>query len=157
VDRYDATVVFVPLEPSSRDLQHSHAVMSNMLSPQHAVVLKQPYTPGQLMALMERFEFAVGMRLHFLIFAATRRVPFVAMPYALKVTGFIEDMEMPMPPLKKVNSGRLIAHIDRSWDTREELRAHIDRWLPELKERARGTHQALVALIEATLAARPRI
>jgi polysaccharide pyruvyl transferase CsaB len=156
VDRYDADVVFVPLEPTSRDLQHSHAVVSKMLSPQHAAVLKQQYTSGELLALMERFEFAVGMRLHFLIFAATRRVPFVALPYALKVTGFIEDLEMTMPPLKKVDAGRLIAHIDRSWDTREELRAHIDRWLPELQERARATHQALVALIDATMAAGPR-
>jgi hypothetical protein len=61
-----------------------------------------------------------------------------------------------MPPLKKVDAGRLIAHIDRSWDTREDVRAHIDRWLPELKERARATHQALVALIDATMAAGPR-
>jgi polysaccharide pyruvyl transferase CsaB len=156
VDRYDADVVFVPLEPKSRDLQHSHAVVSKMLSPQHAAVLKQEYTSGELLALMERFEFAVGMRLHFLIFAATRRVPFVALPYALKVTGFIEDMEMAMPPLKKVDAGRLIAHIDRSWDTREELRAHIDRWLPELKERARANHQALAALLDAAMAAGPR-
>jgi polysaccharide pyruvyl transferase CsaB len=156
VDRYDADVLFVPLEPQSRDLQHSHAVVSRMLSPQHASVLKQPFTSGQILTLMKRFEFAVGMRLHFLIFAARQRVPFVALPYASKVTSFIEDLEMAMPPLTKVDAGRLIAHIDRSWDFRDELRARIDRALHGLQARARETHQALVTLLEATMTAPDR-
>lgn len=156
VDRYDADVVFVPLEPQSRDLQHSHAVVSQMLSPQHASVLKQPYTSGQVLTMMKRFEFAVGMRLHFLIFAARQRVPFVALPYASKVTGFIEDLDMVMPPLTKVDAGRLIAHIDRSWDFRGELRERIDGALDGLQARARETHQALVTLLEATMAAPAR-
>jgi polysaccharide pyruvyl transferase WcaK-like protein len=100
---------------------------------------------------MKRFEFAVGMRLHFLIFAARQRVPFVALPYASKVTSFIEDLEMAMPPLTMVDAGRLIAHIDRAWDFREELRARIDRALHRLQARARETHQALVTLLEATM------
>ena len=156
VDRYDADVLFVPLEPQSRDLQHSHAVVSQMLSPQHASVLNRPFTSGQILTLMKRFEFAVGMRLHFLIFAARQRVPFVALPYASKVTGFIEDLEMAMPPLTKVDAGRLIAHIDRSWDFRDELRARIDRSLDGLQARARKTHQALVTLLEATMSRKER-
>lgn len=152
VDRYDADIVFVPLEPKSRDLQHSHAVMSQMLSPQRATVLKQELSSPQVLSLMKHFEFAVGMRLHFLIFAARQHVPFVALPYASKVSGFIEDLEMEMPPLEKVDAGRLIAHIDRSWDFREDVRARIVRALPALQERARETHRALAGLLAATMA-----
>ena len=82
VDRYDADVVFVPMERSMLDTQHSHAVIAQMLRAQRATVLKGEYTSGQLLSLMSKFSFVLGMRLHFLIFAALRGVPFVALPYA---------------------------------------------------------------------------
>ncbi|HSU77558.1 MAG TPA: polysaccharide pyruvyl transferase family protein, partial [Burkholderiales bacterium] len=107
VDRFDADVVFVPMERSVLDSQHSHAVIARMLRAQRARVLNGEYTSGQLLSLMSHFSFAVGMRLHFLIFAALRGVPFVALPYAGKVAGFLEDLKLPAPPLNLVNPGRL--------------------------------------------------
>ena len=82
VDRYDADIVFVPMEPGSLDAQHSHAVIAQMLRAQRATVLKGRYSSSELLSLMGRFDFALGMRLHFLIFAALQGVPFVALPYA---------------------------------------------------------------------------
>ena len=107
VDRFDADVAFVPMERSVLDSQHSHAVIAKMLRAQRARVLNGEFTSGQLLSLMGHFDFAVGMRLHFLIFAALRGVPFVALPYAGKVAGFLEDLKLPSPPLHLVNPGRL--------------------------------------------------
>jgi polysaccharide pyruvyl transferase WcaK-like protein len=87
------------------------------------------------------------MRLHFLMFAALQRVPFVALPYASKVQGFLDALEMPMPPLQRVNAGQLIAHIDRWWDLRAELQARIDKVLPSLQERAAETNKLAVRLL----------
>lgn len=139
VDRFDADMVFVPFERQVLDVQHCHAVVSQMLRPQRAVVLKGEYTPGQMLTLVGNFAFAVGMRLHFLIFAAIAGVPFVALPYASKVMGFLEDVEMESPPLRLVNAGRLIAHIDQCWDRRRPLRAAIRRSVPVLQRRAEET------------------
>jgi polysaccharide pyruvyl transferase CsaB len=148
VDRYDADVVFVPMERKVLDMQHSHAVISKMLWPQRATVLKMHYTPGKLLSLMKHFVFAVGMRLHFLIFAALQGIPFVALPYASKVTGFLQELQMETPPLQLVNSGRLIAYIDRSWDQRKVLQARINRKLPALRERALETNRIAVSLLK---------
>lgn len=148
VDRYDADIVFVPMERKVLDMQHSHAVISKMLWPQRATVLKMHYTPGKLLSLMKHFSFAVGMRLHFLIFAALQGVPFVALPYASKVTGFLQELQMETPPLEMVNSGRLIAYIDRSWDQRKILQARINRKLPALRERALETNRIAVSLLK---------
>jgi len=137
VDRLDADLVFVPMEHNVLDVQHSHRVVAQMAYARRATVLKGDYTPGQLLSLVGHFVFAVGMRLHFLIFAALRQVPFVALPYAAKVTGLLESFEMASPPMQQVNAGQLIAHIDRSWDLRNELRDRIVRGLPVLQERAR--------------------
>ncbi len=141
VDRLDADLVFVPMEPRQKDTQHSHAVVSKMAYAHRASVLKGDYTSGQLLSLIGHFDFAVGMRLHFLIFAALNRVPFVALPYSSKVQGFLEDLDIAMPPLKHVNAGQLIAYIDRWWDLRRNLQARIERTLPAIQERARRTNE----------------
>ena len=141
VDRFDADIVFVPMEPASLDTQHSHAVIAQMLRAQRATVLKGQYTPGQLLSLMGRFSFALGMRLHFLIFAALQGVPFVALPYASKVTGFLEDLHVTTPPLKLVNAGRLIAYLDHCWDERGSMQQRVAARLGALQERAGETQR----------------
>jgi polysaccharide pyruvyl transferase CsaB len=147
VDRFDADVVFVPKERSVLDTQHSHAVIARMLRAQRATVLKGEYTSGQLLSLMNRFDFALGMRLHFLIFAAVQGTPFVALPYAGKVSGFLEALGLPSPPLNLVNPGRLIAHLDESWDRKRSMRTRIVESLPALQERARETHRLLLEML----------
>jgi polysaccharide pyruvyl transferase CsaB len=147
VDRYDADMVFVPMERSVLDSQHSHAVIAQMLRAQRASVLKSVYTSGQLLSLMSRFHFVVGMRLHFLMFAALRGVPFVALPYAGKVSGFLEELQIPAPPLQLVNAGRLIAYIDESWDQMRATKAKLAKNVPPLQKRAQETHRILLALV----------
>ncbi len=144
VDRFDADVVLVPMERSVLDTQHSHGVIAKMLRAQRASVLKGEYTSGQLLSLMGKFSFAVGMRLHFLLFAALQGVPFVALPYAGKVSGFLDDLKLPTPPLNLVNAGRLIAHLDQSWDRRRSMRATLAKSVPELQKRAQETHRILI-------------
>jgi polysaccharide pyruvyl transferase CsaB len=148
IERFDTDIIFIPMEPRTFDLQHSHAVIARMLRPQRASVLQGTYTSGQLLAIIKRCEFVVGMRLHFLIFSAIQGVPFVALPYSPKVAGFLDDMHMEMPPINYVNEGRLMAYIDRSWDQREELRNQIKTALPVLQKRAMQNNAILMDLIQ---------
>jgi polysaccharide pyruvyl transferase CsaB len=152
VERYGAEVVFVPMEKT--DVQHSHGVVAHMQNAERAEVLRRRYSPGQILDLMGRFEFAVGMRLHFLIFAAIRGTPFAALPYASKVTGLLDDLEMGTPPLGSVGIGQLIARIDRSWDTRADIRSKINQRLPDLRARANRTNELLLDLLQGRAAAR---
>jgi polysaccharide pyruvyl transferase WcaK-like protein len=135
------------MERSVLDTQHSHAVIAKMLRAQRATVLKGEYTSGQMLSLMGRFSFAVGMRLHFLVFAALQGVPFVALPYAGKVSGFLEDLKVPTPPLNLVNAGRLIAHLDNSWDRRRSMKALLAKSVPALQERSQETHKILLKIL----------
>jgi polysaccharide pyruvyl transferase WcaK-like protein len=131
------------------DSQHSHAVIARMLRAQRARVLNGEYSSGQILAMMSRFTFVVGMRLHFLIFAALRAVPFVALPYAGKVSGFLEDLKLPTPPLHLVNPGRLCAHLDESFDNRRELRSTLLKSVPALQERSRQTIKIALEVLNA--------
>ncbi len=147
IDRYDANIVFVPMEQRVQDMQHAHAVIAKMLRPQRAWLLQGEYTPGQVLSMIGHFDFAVGMRLHFLIFAALQGVPFVALPYATKVGGILEDLQIAMPPLRLVNAGRLISYIDRYWDTREAMKEKIKQLLPAIKESALENNRIAVNLL----------
>ena len=148
IDRWDADIVFVPMERSVLDTQHSHAVIAKMLRPQRATVLKGEYSSGQILTLMGRLDFALGMRLHFLVFAALQGTPFVALPYAGKVSGFLEDLKLPAPPLNLVNPGRLIAHLDESWDQRRSLKTQLAKTVPLLQERSRETIKIALGLLK---------
>lgn len=146
VARFDGNIVFVPMEKT--DVQHSHAVVGHMQYAERAEILRRRYSPRQILSLMDHLDFAVGMRLHFLIFAALRGTPFAALPYASKVTGLLEDLEMPTPPLGSIGIGQLIARIDQSWDTRAELRKKVRERLPALRARAQQTNQLLLGLLQ---------
>jgi polysaccharide pyruvyl transferase CsaB len=145
VERFGAEVVFVPMERF--DVQHSHAVVAHMRFPERVEILRRRYSSRQILDLIGRFDFAVGMRLHFLIFAALRGTPFAPLPYASKVAGLLEDLGMDTPPLRTIGIGELIGRIDRKWDTREEIRARIGERLPVLRERARQTNKVLLRLL----------
>ena len=147
IDRYDANIIFIPMEQRVLDMQHAHAVIAKMLRPQRAWVLQGEYTPGQVLSIIGHLDFAVGMRLHFLIFAALQNVPFVALPYATKVGGILEDLQIAMPPLRLVNAGRLISYIDRAWDTRETIKRNIQKLLPEIQGRAQENNRIAVSLL----------
>lgn len=150
VERFDAQILFVPMERGEhKDLQHSHAVIAKMARADRACVLKGDYSAGQILGLVEHMAFAVGMRLHFLIFAAIHHVPFVPLPYASKVTGLLADLEMPMPSIGELNVGKLCALLDRTWDLRKEVRQHLEQKVPALQARAKRTNQRLCELLRA--------
>jgi polysaccharide pyruvyl transferase CsaB len=146
VERFEAEVVFVPMEKF--DVQHSHAVVAHMRFPEHAEILRRRYSSRQILDLVGRFDFVVGMRLHFLIFAALRGTPFSPLPYASKVSGLLEDLGMDTPPLESIGIGQLIGRIDRKWDTREAVRARISEHVPALRERAKLPNAALLHLLD---------
>jgi polysaccharide pyruvyl transferase CsaB len=148
VERFDAQVLFVPMEGGEqKDPQHSHAVISKMANTKRASVLKGEYTSGEVLGLMKHMAFAVGMRLHFLIFAGIQNVPFVALPYATKVSGFLADLETPMPPIAALNIGKLCAFLDRSWDFRARIKKRLEDKIPPLQERAKQTNRILCELL----------
>lgn len=146
IDRFEAQVIFVPIE-SERDSPRAHAVISKMLNTKKALVLKREYTSPEILGLVEHMEFCVGMRLHFLIFSAIKRIPFVPLPYATKVKGLLEELEMSFPPIEQWNTGRLCAVLDRAWDTRETHRAILEKKVPQIQKKAEKTHLILCDLL----------
>jgi polysaccharide pyruvyl transferase CsaB len=147
VDRLDADLLFVPMERA--DIRESHAVVARMAAPERAWILKGEYGPRQVLGLMDHLDMVVGMRLHFLMFAAIARIPLVPLPYAGKVTGFLEDLGLPVRTIQEEHAGPLLASIDRSWDHRRTLKETMDQRMPALQERARETARIAARILAA--------
>lgn len=142
VHRLDAALLFVPMERS--DIRHSHAVLSRMTAAEHCRVLHGQYRPGQILDLMRHLDLAVGMRLHFLIFAALSGVPLLALPYAGKVYDFAQRIGAPVPlGVVREAAGPLIAQVDRLWDERPQRQDDVATRVAGLRQRATETGRRL--------------
>jgi polysaccharide pyruvyl transferase CsaB len=119
--RLQAQIVFVPMERG--DIAHAHAVLSAMSAPDAARILNRTYGPAQIAGLMRHLDLAVGMRLHFLMFAACAGVPVLPLPYAGKVFDFAQAVGAPaLTGLARRETGPLLAELDRLWDERRPRR-----------------------------------
>jgi polysaccharide pyruvyl transferase CsaB len=138
VHRLDANVLFVPMERC--DIRHAHAVLSRMTAAEHCRVLSGDYRPRQVLGLMHHLDMAVGMRLHFLIFAAIAGVPLLPLPYAGKVFDFAQQIGAPaLRGVVREAAGPLLAQVDQIWDERTTYACRAAARLTTLRERAAQT------------------
>jgi polysaccharide pyruvyl transferase CsaB len=146
VHRYDGHVVLVPMERA--DVRESHAVVARMVAAERARVLHGSYGPGELLGLMQHVDLAVGMRMHFLIFAAVAGVPFMPLPYAGKVAALARALGTPTPSsLDRDAVGPLLSALDRLWDERHQDTGRVRGRIEKLKPRAAATLQNVLDLL----------
>jgi polysaccharide pyruvyl transferase WcaK-like protein len=147
VRRLDAHVVFVPME--QQDFAQSQTVLAQMSAPDRGRVLRGDYSPSQLLGFMEHLDFAVGMRLHFLIFAALAAVPFLPLPYAGKVFDFAQSVGAPtLAEVAKDQTGLLLAEMGRVWDEYPQRQDELQAQIAKLRSRAQGSCDRCRAVLE---------
>ncbi|MPY63582.1 polysaccharide pyruvyl transferase family protein [Streptomyces spongiae] len=138
VRRLDAHVVFLPME--RHDVRHAHAVLSHMTAPDQGRILLGTYSPGQLLGFMRHLDLAVGMRLHFVIFAALSGLPVLPLPYSGKVFDFARRIGAPaLVGVAREQAGLLLAEVDRLWDEYPQRRAVLRSRVRELRALAEET------------------
>jgi polysaccharide pyruvyl transferase CsaB len=147
INRLDAHVLFIPMERD--DIRHSHEVLSYMANADRARVLNGPYRPTEILGLMNHLDLVIGMRLHFLIFAAMTGVPLLPLPCAKKVCSFAQAVGAPvLTGVMREGAGPLLAEVDRLWDHRHAHADSIRHRVDHLRERARVTGRLCGDLID---------
>ncbi|WP_409473718.1 polysaccharide pyruvyl transferase family protein [Streptomyces sp. HC307] len=148
VRRLDAHVVFVPME--RQDVHHAHGVLSRMTAPDRGRILHSIYSPGQVLGFMSHLDLVVGMRLHFVIFAALAGLPVLPLPYSGKVFDFARRMGAPaLVGVAREQAGLLLAEVDRLWDEFPQRRADLDARIQQLRALARETCVRCGAVLDA--------
>jgi polysaccharide pyruvyl transferase CsaB len=147
VRRLDAHVVFLPME--RHDVRHAHAVLSHMSAPDKGRILHGAYSPGQLLGFMRHLDLAVGMRLHFVVFAALSGLPVLPLPYSGKVFDFARRIGAPaLVGVAREQAGLLLAEVDRLWDEYPQRHAVLRARVRELRALAEETGVRCGALLD---------
>jgi polysaccharide pyruvyl transferase CsaB len=146
IQRYDAEVVYVPMERADRN--EMHQVIAHMARAERAHVLHHSYDPREILGLVGRFELVAGMRLHFLIFAALAGTPLIALPYASKVEDLVTSLGVDHKMgVDVAGAGTFLAVLDDLWTNRAVQRGRIAERLPALQQLARRTVPLALAVI----------
>jgi polysaccharide pyruvyl transferase CsaB len=112
-------------------------------------VLRQAYSPRQLLSITSLFDLVVGMRLHALIFAAKSEVPFIGVSYDPKVSAFCRQMGLQYVDVDGLEGHALISCYDEVWDARSQIKKNLEDIQPILRRRALDTaRKAIEVAIE---------
>ncbi|MCG0069290.1 MULTISPECIES: polysaccharide pyruvyl transferase family protein [Streptomyces] len=150
--RLDAHVVFVSMERG--DIRHAHAVASRMAEADRCTVLRGGHGPQQVLDIVTQLDLAVGMRLHFLIFAALAGIPLLPLPYAGKVFDFAQQVGAPaLRGVVRETTGLLLAEVDRLWDERRARAADTAVRTAAMRLRAAQTAERLLTHLDGAAAA----
>jgi polysaccharide pyruvyl transferase CsaB len=112
-------------------------------------VLHTPVTAQEMMALLGRSQFLIGMRLHSLIMAAAMGVPAVGLIYDPKVEAFSELAGYPtLPNITAISEGDTWARtLRQAWDSQDEQRRFLSRQVPLLQQAAWANVDAALQIL----------
>lgn len=109
-----------------------------------AKILDKECDTQEMLSVIGNLETVVGMRLHSLIFAATMGVPFVALEYDPKVSGFVERVGgSSAGSVDKLTTNKILQAYEKSGTVRVELSRY--------RELANENNKLLQAIMEGSV------
>ncbi len=143
VDALDAGVALFPFH-HPWDVEYSETIRKMVGDLESVSVVKGKYRPAEVLGLFEKCDLVVGMRLHSLIFAANRGVPFVAMSYDPKIDEFAGEFGIkPAVHTPLVGPEILVDAIQDTWDIRGRIKTKITQGTGRLRRRTEEGFEAL--------------
>ncbi|MHB0976603.1 MAG: polysaccharide pyruvyl transferase family protein [Candidatus Aquicultorales bacterium] len=133
----DVHALFVPMEPA-HDIEESEKVIARMSHSERTTILQDGLRPAEVMGVIGLLELAVGMRLHFTIFAAVMGIPPAPLFYAPKVNAFVRKLGVGIEEqdMSRLTPEAYIEAIRDSWGSRHRMRPILRNATRSLKERA---------------------
>jgi len=139
-------VLFIPMQ-SPKDLEISNKIIKQMKK--EAYVLKDDYSPEELMGIIGKTEALVGMRLHALIFAGIMGVPMLGLEYDPKIPAFLHGVhQRNMGKVEKLDHLSLCIEFDKLWAERGHQAQQLINTVQNFKLRALRNKEVLKKMLE---------
>lgn len=143
---YGITPVFVAMQ-KSRDLEISREIINKLNIESHLVI---DATAKELVTLMQKMEFAIGMRLHFLIFAANAATPAIGLSYDPKIDSLLDYIGLDCSlSVNSFDKNALFEKCVNIISNRDEISEQLKKQKVILSEKALSDAQKAVTLIDA--------
>jgi colanic acid/amylovoran biosynthesis protein len=115
--------------------------------------LDNPYNPWETKAIIKQFDMFVAGRLHASVAALSQYVPTVIImhghgPKSHKIIGFAKIVGIEEYVAYPKSSEELIGKIKNCWESRVSIRQHLNKRIPEVKDAARMSFEAIRSIVE---------
>ena len=143
--KYNFKVLIIPFKLAS-DLKVSYK-FKKLLNPP-AQLLKEKYSPLEMIDIIKVFDFLLGVRLHSLIFATLNRVPVAGIAYDPKINNFLSRLEIEpiaeIDSLKVANSSKKISNL---WEEKESFSKEKEKKIAKLAGLSRQNLEIALRLV----------
>lgn len=129
-------ILLIPMQ-FPKDVSISSKLMSFMTG--KAYILKNGYTPSEMLGIIGKVDVMLSMRLHTLIFAGVKRVPMVGIIYAPKVEYYLKVLDMPTGGdirTSSIDEQALFSKISHIFENYDDYRERLDRKVSLLEKKA---------------------
>lgn len=145
VEKHGRNIVFLGMQMPN-DIIISEKVRKKMK--QNAYILKENYSPYEVMGVISLADFILSMRLHTLIFAARQRVPLIGFIYDPKIEYYLEKLDMPSGgKLKEFDPEKTLVLVEDLIERKADYVEKLEKKEQELEKMAHRNEKYLVKLL----------
>ena len=140
-------IVFVPMHfpgdiPVAKEAAH-------LLNNHQGIILREGYSPEELLSITKNFDLVVGMRLHSLIMAGVAGVPMVGLSYDHKVDRFLRQAgQVALLSVNNLNAQNLVEMLTWVDSQREEIIKELEIRKQSMYQKAWQTARIAVSMLE---------
>lgn len=145
-ETYGKNIVFIVMQVPD-DVNISLKVQAKMKNPSY--ILKENYSPYEIMGIISVMEFIVSMRLHTLIFAARQKIPFIGLIYDPKVEFYLKLLDMPSAgSIEEFSATQALAVVENVISNIGSYHALLETSSQALAAKAHQNEEYLMRLLE---------
>ncbi len=142
------TVLFIPME-QPKDIETSKKVMYEMK--QDSYILQELYKPDEILGIIGQMNLILGMRLHTLLFSASKKVPMIGLVYDPKIEYYLDVLNMPNGGDVRtgdIDAKRLTAQMEGMFLNLERYQDILEEKIGILLDKARQNDALLNSQLE---------
>jgi polysaccharide pyruvyl transferase WcaK-like protein len=146
IERYQCRIVFMPTDFSGTvdDRVPHRKILERMNHPESAFLIEGTYVDDELIGMIGLADLAIGARYHFLVFAASRHVPFLGLASGVYQRTKLEGLSRLCECEEcYIDHDMEFAEIEKIWpqiewivDNKDAIRERLGQQVPLLKEQS---------------------